>query len=165
MKISCFRQNRPLPLPSLDAFPKGLKKLTLRQSNLPWEAMALIGDLPNLEVLKIRNNAFRGPEWETIEGGFQCLKYLLIEETNLMSWELESDHFPHLEQLVLKFCEVLEELNAEIGDIPTLTHIKLENCCSSLERSAKDIIEECNEYGNNIKIQTRNQRKLSGASL
>ncbi|GAA0153799.1 antimicrobial response protein [Lithospermum erythrorhizon] len=165
LKISCFGHGRPLPLRSLDAFPKGLKKLTLRHSNLPWEAITLIGDLPNLEVLKLRNNAFKGPEWETREGGFQKLKYLLIEETDLRHWELESHHFPHLEQLVLKCCEVLEEIPTEIGDIPTLAHIKLDNCCSSVERSAKDIREEQSEYGHDIKIKIRTQQTLSSTSL
>ncbi|KAG9132810.1 hypothetical protein Leryth_022007 [Lithospermum erythrorhizon] len=76
LKMSCFGQNRPLPLPSPNAFPHSLKNLTLRQSFLPWEAMKLIGDLPNVEVLKLRNYAFQGPEWETVEGGFQRKRYV-----------------------------------------------------------------------------------------
>lgn len=44
------------------AFPQKLKKLSLSGCRIPWESMAAIGALPNLEALKLRCNAFFGPE-------------------------------------------------------------------------------------------------------
>ncbi|XP_031101226.1 putative late blight resistance protein homolog R1B-17 [Ipomoea triloba] len=45
-------------LPS--GFPPNIKKLTFRYTFLPWEEMSIIGQLPNLEVLKLKDFAFCG---------------------------------------------------------------------------------------------------------
>ncbi|KAI3470175.1 hypothetical protein Pfo_026838 [Paulownia fortunei] len=69
---------------SITIFPAGLKKLSLSGFGYPWEYMRMIASLPNLEVLKLRCYAFRGPDWETCEGEFSRLKYLLLEDTDLI---------------------------------------------------------------------------------
>ncbi|XP_011088084.2 putative late blight resistance protein homolog R1A-10 [Sesamum indicum] len=48
------------PLPLNLAFPPNLKKLTLSGCRISWEKMIVVGSLPNLEVLKLRDNAFEG---------------------------------------------------------------------------------------------------------
>ncbi|KAL0429586.1 UNVERIFIED_CONTAM: hypothetical protein Sradi_0584600 [Sesamum radiatum] len=57
------------PVPVSFALPPNLKKLTLSRCNIPWQHMVIIGTLPNLEVLKLRDRAFIGEEWECSEGG------------------------------------------------------------------------------------------------
>ncbi|KAL0417172.1 UNVERIFIED_CONTAM: putative disease resistance protein RGA3 [Sesamum latifolium] len=53
------------------AFPNSLKKLTLSGCKLPWEVMKVIGStLHNLEVLKLYNNAFKGPNGIRMKGHF-----------------------------------------------------------------------------------------------
>ncbi|PHT52080.1 hypothetical protein CQW23_06542 [Capsicum baccatum] len=47
-----------------------LKKLKLVGTRLAWEDLNIIGQWPNLEVLKLKANACRGLEWRPIEGGF-----------------------------------------------------------------------------------------------
>ncbi|GAA0175807.1 antimicrobial response protein [Lithospermum erythrorhizon] len=152
LKVYCLQMRnssiRQLPIPCLNAFPETLSKLTLSRSHLPWVRMKILGELPNLEVLKLRNYAFEGPEWETQRGGFQRLEYLLIENTDLQRWEWECDDcFPSLKHLVLKYCHLLEEIPEQIGDCPDLTHIKLQYCSDTAEESAKYIrmqqLEEC----------------------
>ncbi|KAL0425285.1 UNVERIFIED_CONTAM: putative late blight resistance proteinR1B-16 [Sesamum radiatum] len=72
-----FKEN---PLPVSFALPPNLKKLTLSGCTIPWRHMTVIGSLPNLEVLKLRDNAFIGREWEcsNSEEGFPRLKFLLL---------------------------------------------------------------------------------------
>nr|GMD41399.1 putative late blight resistance protein homolog R1B-17 [Ipomoea batatas]GMD46045.1 putative late blight resistance protein homolog R1B-17 [Ipomoea batatas] len=82
-------------------FPSKLKKLTLCSTYLPWEEMGVIGNLSNLEVLKLKDFAFCGPKWEPIEGEFQRLKVLLIARSDLKRWEPNVYHFPILERLIL----------------------------------------------------------------
>ncbi|KAI3464143.1 hypothetical protein Pfo_031293 [Paulownia fortunei] len=72
--------------PPLSIFPSGLKKLSLSGFGYPWEEMSRIASLPNLNVLKLRCYAFRGPKWETEEKAFLGLKFLLIEDTDLVHW-------------------------------------------------------------------------------
>ncbi|KAL0457863.1 UNVERIFIED_CONTAM: hypothetical protein Slati_0413500 [Sesamum latifolium] len=52
------------PLKSIN-FPTSLKKLVLEDCEIPWEDMTIIGSLPNLEVLKLHYDAFKGPEMES----------------------------------------------------------------------------------------------------
>ncbi|KAI3473828.1 hypothetical protein Pfo_030981 [Paulownia fortunei] len=64
-------------------FPRTLKKLTLSGCRLPWKDMTIVGSLPDLEVLKLRDSACEGDEWQTTEGEFLQLKFLLIDDSDL----------------------------------------------------------------------------------
>ncbi|XP_075479619.1 putative late blight resistance protein homolog R1B-14 [Primulina tabacum] len=90
--------------------PRNLKKLTLRGTKISWEDMSIVGSLPYLEVLKLKDYACEGSEWEPIEGEFCRLKFLYIEGTDLHHWRAEKDHFPILERLILFECTELEEI-------------------------------------------------------
>ncbi|KAK4394341.1 Disease resistance protein RPP13 [Sesamum angolense] len=85
-------------------FPPSLKKLSLSGWHRAWEDMGIVGSLPNLEVLKLRDYAFRGYKWETNEEEFRCLKFLLIDKSDLQHWITENSHFPNLKCLVLYRC-------------------------------------------------------------
>ncbi|KAL8466277.1 hypothetical protein ACS0TY_035408 [Phlomoides rotata] len=131
-------------------FPHSLKKLALHGCCLHWEDMTTtIGSLPLLEVLKLERNSFIGPHWETVEGDFCSLKFLLIRRCpDLEYWDTESTHFPCLEHLRLDSLMNLEKIPQDIGDIPTLQSIELVNCGVSAVISAKWILEEQEELGN-----------------
>nr|GMD45763.1 putative late blight resistance protein homolog R1B-17 [Ipomoea batatas] len=142
----------PLHLPSQgDIFPQNLKELTFERTLIPWEAMTIISLLPNLEVLKLKNFACVGQEWQIIEeGSFPQLKVLLISLTNLKEWKayVESP-FPNLEHLLLRNCFELKEMPEWIADIITLQLIKFEYCYSSLVTSAMTVKEDqLHNYGN-----------------
>ncbi|KAI3459100.1 hypothetical protein Pfo_015763 [Paulownia fortunei] len=136
------------------AFPRTLKKLNLSGWGLPWTDMTIVGSLPNLQVLKLRNLAFEGDKWETTEGEFPQLKYLLIDQSDLQHWITESSHFPSLKCLVLLGCEYLSEIPDGIGEIPTLELIEVDYLNKSLVDSAKRIQEEQQSWGNDA-IQVR----------
>ncbi|KAL0429585.1 UNVERIFIED_CONTAM: putative late blight resistance proteinR1A-10 [Sesamum radiatum] len=59
------------PFPAIFTLPSTLQKLTLTDCALPWQDMAIIRSLPNLEVLKLRDDAFIGDEWNAVKGSSQ----------------------------------------------------------------------------------------------
>ncbi|KAK6774287.1 hypothetical protein RDI58_029526 [Solanum bulbocastanum] len=143
----------------LNALPGNLKKLTLSFTYLPWESMASLCRLPNLEVLKLKNYALTGPKWEQVEEGFSSLKLLLIEMSDIKHWSASNDHFPVLEHLVLKSCLRLDSIPHDLGDIPTLQIIELENSSQSAVLSAKEIQEEQQNIGNET-LEVRMERNF-----
>nr|GMD46067.1 putative late blight resistance protein homolog R1B-14 [Ipomoea batatas] len=128
------------------ALPENLKKLTLRSTYLPWKDMDINGRLKKLEVLKLKNFAFYGPEWELPDGLFPELKLFVIAHSNLKCWNADSENFPKLECLILKFCWDLKELPID-GFGNTLRQIEIDSCYPSLVKSAKKIKKERKSLG------------------
>ncbi|KAA8535368.1 hypothetical protein F0562_030371 [Nyssa sinensis] len=93
-----------------DKFPPNLKKLTLKDTCLAWKAMSILGEIPNLEVLKLMHNACIGVRWETSEGGFRRLKFLKLDNLHFERWCVASIHLPSLQHLVLSMCQQLEDI-------------------------------------------------------
>ncbi|XP_031096128.1 putative late blight resistance protein homolog R1B-12 isoform X2 [Ipomoea triloba] len=134
----------------LKAFPPNLKKLTLGGTKFSWDDMAIISTLPNLEVLKLRGDAFCGPEWKATRNGFCKLKYLQVHAySSLKHWSVDADHFPVLERIFLNHCYLLMEFPIGFGEINTLQLIELKNCSSLLVTSAKSLQEERRDLGDN----------------
>ncbi|KAL3849170.1 hypothetical protein ACJIZ3_011052 [Penstemon smallii] len=145
------------------SFPVSLRKLTLRFCRIPCGLMSVVGRLPNLEQLKLQRCDFLGndwtsteidnleqtePEWESVEGEFDALQFLLMEDLNLVRWRAYGDHFPILRHLVVRDCSSLEEIPSDIGDIPTLALIEVDESSPSVMASVMQILEEQMDYGN-----------------
>lgn len=147
-------------IPSIFALPICLKRLTLSYTSLPWEDMANIVVLPNLQELKIKYNGFDGDVWKlNDEEAFNQLKFLLISTINLKHWEASSVNFPRLERLVLKRCYYLEEIPQDLGEICTLASIELHECSISAAKSVNEIQEEQESMGNDcLSVITDNCR-------
>ncbi|KAL0417075.1 UNVERIFIED_CONTAM: putative disease resistance protein [Sesamum latifolium] len=79
-----------------------------------------IGSLPNLEVLKLYYNAFEGHEWNSVEGEFLRLRFLLMKNVDVVCWGADKTNFPNLDSLVLEDIISLKEIPSGIGDIETL---------------------------------------------
>ncbi|KAL7114853.1 hypothetical protein ACP275_04G147800 [Erythranthe tilingii] len=131
-------------------FPSSLKKLSLHGSWVCWEDLTKIGSLPHLEVLKLDYlySADGVCEWNPIEGEFLRLKFLIIENSDLIYWNADCSHYPVLETLVLRRLHKLEEMPLDIGEIPTLGVIDLYCCNESTAISAMKIAEEQENAGN-----------------
>ncbi|KAL0415543.1 UNVERIFIED_CONTAM: putative disease resistance RPP8-like protein 2 [Sesamum latifolium] len=146
--IRNFKYAKDLPLKNI-SFPTSLKELRLTRCKISWEEMTIIGSsLPTLETLILRNNAFKGYEWDTVEGQFLHLKVLLIYKSDLVWWRAENSHFPNLKTLFLQRMYLLKEIPLSIGDIATLGLIYLRDCGDSVVNSAKQILEEQDGLGN-----------------
>ncbi|XP_057767419.1 putative late blight resistance protein homolog R1A-10 [Salvia miltiorrhiza] len=113
-ETSCSR--KPLPrLPRADRFPPNLRVLKLSSTFLDWKHMSTLGMLRNLEVLKLKEDAFSGETWNAVGGGFPCLEFLLIQGADLRYWTASGDPLPKLKRLVLRRCRELEEFPFVLG--------------------------------------------------
>ncbi|KAK1423626.1 hypothetical protein QVD17_18932 [Tagetes erecta] len=112
-------------LPPLYKFPPHLNKLTLSDTLLDWKHMSTIAMLPNLEVLKLKVYAFKGPQWDPLDGGFRLLKYLQIGKTDLVQWKASGHHFPRLEHLVVEQCGSLMAIPVGLADVSVLQTLEV----------------------------------------
>ncbi|XP_047262017.1 putative late blight resistance protein homolog R1A-3 [Capsicum annuum] len=112
-------------LPQSYKFPSNLKKLTLSDTFLDWSHISTLGMLPNLEVLKLKDYAFKGTQWEPLDGGFRLLRVLHIGRTNLEHWNASGHHFPRLQQVFLKHCSCLNEIPFGLVEVPSLQNMEL----------------------------------------
>ncbi|GER31044.1 NBS-LRR type resistance protein [Striga asiatica] len=149
----------PLSLPPPDKFPPKLRSLTLSATFLGWEQMSVIGMLENLEVLKLKDNAFVGRCWEVGPGGFRSLEVLHIGYTNIVSWEASDNDFPKLKCLMLRNCEELESLPQVLADVPCLETMVLHRLSRTAVASARKIQQQilqnrgdCGGGGRGIKL-------------
>ncbi|KAH6763393.1 hypothetical protein C2S52_020826 [Perilla frutescens var. hirtella] len=126
-------------LPDSRCFPPNLRILTLSSTYLGWKHMATLGSLLNLEVLKLKEMAFKGSLWEAKGegGGFPCLETLHIARIDLEIWTASGDPFPKLKNLILKNCEKLQEIPPLLGK--TLQLVEIERVKTTLVESAKRI--------------------------
>ncbi|KAH0707800.1 hypothetical protein KY289_012876 [Solanum tuberosum] len=153
----CYFQ--PLVLPPVDAFPQNLKKLAFSMTFLRWKDMSIVGQLPKLEALKLEYRACIGEEWEVVEKGFPCLKFLCLEDLNLEYWKASGDHFPCLERLFLEECRFLDSIPRDFADITTLALIDIRRCAESVGSSAKHIQQDIEEnYAGSIEVHIRDPK-------
>ncbi|XP_057795527.1 putative late blight resistance protein homolog R1A-10 [Salvia miltiorrhiza] len=127
--LKCAVMNPEVVIPSLtpmSIFPRNLTKLSLSGMGYPWKETSKISSLPCLQVLKLRNYAFQGPEWEVEEQAFSLLTILIIEDTDLEDWKIGRGSFDDLETLTMKHCYNLERIHGEFGGF--LGGIKLVDC-------------------------------------
>ncbi|XP_057802822.1 putative late blight resistance protein homolog R1B-14 [Salvia miltiorrhiza] len=129
-------------------FPETLRKLTLSGWRFPWTYMEVVGSLPSLQILKLRDFACEGEVWKTNPLQFPSLEFLHIDASNLKEWITENSHFPKLKRLVLYRCPSLSEIPEAIGEITALELIEVDYANESLAECVKQIQEEQKGYGN-----------------
>lgn len=112
-------------LPLAYKFPAKLRSLTLSETSLDWCHMSILGSLEKLEVLKLKDKAFKGETWKATDGGFRQLEVLNIGRTDLKIWVAYHHHFPRLKHLQLKNCEDLQHVPIGLADIPSFQKLDL----------------------------------------
>ncbi|KAL0417271.1 UNVERIFIED_CONTAM: putative late blight resistance proteinR1A-10 [Sesamum latifolium] len=123
-------------LPPPYKFPPKLKKLTLSASFLDWSHMSILGLLENLEVLKLKDNAFMGKHWKSTDG---------------------AHHFPQLVCLELQNCEELTKVPLGLAEIPSfqvldLYRTKFASASAKKIGDAKKQQEEQNDKAGGFKL-------------
>nr|GMD63291.1 putative late blight resistance protein homolog R1B-16 [Ipomoea batatas] len=114
-----------------------------------WKEISILSSLPKLEVLKLIGCTCNDEEWKLSEKEiFKQLTYLEIVTNMFKRWEASNMHFPNLQQLILSGCFKLEAIPVEFGEIVTLELIKLKHCLPSVVDSAKQILDEQHDQGN-----------------
>nr|GMC61218.1 putative late blight resistance protein homolog R1A-10 isoform X1 [Ipomoea batatas] len=144
LKINSHRDD-PVILPDASAFPEKLRMLTLKGTLVPWDAMEVVGMLPNLEVLKLKSRACKGQHWKLSGDWFPKLKSLLIQEMNLKQWTATDGAFPILERLIIIHCIRLKNIPSTFDELYSLQLIELHGCHSLLVHSANQIQQQQEE--------------------
>nr|XP_027082418.1 putative late blight resistance protein homolog R1B-23 isoform X2 [Coffea arabica] len=128
--------------------PSNLRRLTL--VDFSWSLLSSVGQLSNLEVLKLigQSDGDGVKEWDMEEGLFPNLKVLKLKSLNIVCWKGSEDNFPCLEKLVLEDCVELEELPSCLWETLTLQLIEVHGCLYSTGDLARDIMEKQMDYGN-----------------
>ncbi|KAL8057215.1 hypothetical protein ABFX02_04G170300 [Erythranthe guttata] len=111
-----FKNEVASPLFPLSIFSSNLYQLNLSGFGYPWEEMKKISSLPKLEVLNLRCYAFRGPKWEVDHHEFPNLRFLLIEDTDLVHWTTDGEYcLKELMYMKMKHCYKLKEIPRKFG--------------------------------------------------
>lgn len=132
-------EGRLTSLPQRYKFPTKLKKLTLSDTLLDWKEMSTLGMLENLEILKLKDNAFKGDWWQPDDGGFRALRVMHIGRTNLVTWRASAHNFPRLRHLFLRHCSYLESLPLGFAEVSSLQLVDLYCTKASAAASARII--------------------------
>ncbi|XP_030511204.1 disease resistance protein RPM1 [Cannabis sativa] len=106
--------------PSWISVLQNLRGLTLRFTRLSNEPLRNIKDLPNLEFIRL-HQAYDGEELHFEEGSFKRLKHLIVRKLEgLKVVKMDRGALPHLEQLDIGDCLLLEEIPSNIEHLPNL---------------------------------------------
>lgn len=127
-------------LPQHYNFPPNLRRLTLSQTFLSWGAshMTTLGLLENLEVLKLKDNAFTGRSWTAPDHMFfGRLEVLHIGRTDLAVWIASCHNFPALRRLELHNCEELKLVPVGLAHISSLQQLDLYHSSFAAESAKK----------------------------
>ncbi|CAI9113429.1 OLC1v1014032C1 [Oldenlandia corymbosa var. corymbosa] len=130
------------------SLPTNIKKLTLHHFQLSGRIFSSIGNLPNLEYLRLIKVEFEGNTWIMEEEQFSKLRILKLNSSSLRCWSGSDDQFGCLEKLVLSNCSKLEEMPSCLETISTLQLIKAAHCHRTVTRLVQEIGEVQADYGN-----------------
>ncbi|XP_039130505.1 putative disease resistance protein At1g50180 [Dioscorea cayenensis subsp. rotundata] len=112
-------------LPDGICMPLSLTKLTLESSRLQEDPLVMLGKLDNLQVLRLRYDAFVGGEMVCLEKGFPELQVL---ELNCLSelevWRIEDEAMPKLRELEIEACNFLMMLPQGLQRVTSLQELK-----------------------------------------
>ncbi|KAF8410909.1 hypothetical protein HHK36_003446 [Tetracentron sinense] len=113
-------------LPHPQEFQPNLTKLSLEMSHLVQDPCVTLESLPNLRILILLLNSYRGNEMVCSAGGFPKLHGLELEDLHkLEDWRIEEGAMPNLRRLVIPDCEVLKMLPEELRYVITLRELLL----------------------------------------
>nr|GMD65994.1 putative late blight resistance protein homolog R1B-8 [Ipomoea batatas] len=133
--------DKVLTLPwSVKQAPARLKKLTFSGTVFEWkDCMFILGQLEELEVLKLDDYAFKGEVCDLRSNNivFKRLQYLRIGKTNLVTWKATQNSFPALQSLVLRNCSSLKSIPETFANVHTLKVMELLGMSESAVQSAK----------------------------
>ncbi|KAM7523268.1 hypothetical protein LguiA_013170 [Lonicera macranthoides] len=82
-----------------DGFLSNLTKITLAETKLEQSQFAKLGELPNLEALKLLDGSIDGWHLECKEGCFPRLQVFHVQGLNLAKWTIESGAMKNLSHL------------------------------------------------------------------
>ncbi|KAL3628905.1 hypothetical protein CASFOL_027951 [Castilleja foliolosa] len=135
-------------------FSINIRKITLSGCGFPWDYMGLIGELPNLQVLKLRRHAFRGEMCDVLPFMFLRLRFLLLEDLDVECWIADDSCFPQLELLIIRHCYKLKMIDPTLVEASTLGILEVDNCSVDTEDWAREMEKSKNDGQFRVQIHS-----------
>ncbi|XP_017979984.1 PREDICTED: probable disease resistance protein At1g58602 isoform X2 [Theobroma cacao] len=113
-------------LPEYHHFSSNIASIYLRICNLVEDPMPTLGRLPNLRILKVREDAFTGKEMACSAQSFVKLDFLSIYRLhNLEEWKVDEGAMPALRHLEIFECKNLKMLPNGLRFITNLRKLEI----------------------------------------
>ncbi|KAK6941790.1 Rx, N-terminal [Dillenia turbinata] len=112
-------------LPSWKEFSPSLIKLTLSKTRLSRDPMQTLGKLPNLQVLKLIDDAYVGASLVSFGDEFTKLQVLKLVNLEIKNWEMSDGSMPRLESVVIKRCGGLVSLPTNLPQMFLVKEMEL----------------------------------------
>ncbi|XP_020114577.1 probable disease resistance protein At1g58602 [Ananas comosus] len=131
---------QPDELCGIENFTRHITELTLSRSNLKGEPTKTLGQLKNLRILKLTDNACQCREISCSPGSFPNLSYLKLSNlSHLALLNMERGSFPNLMCLSIHCCTNMHVVPNGLNHITTLQVLK----CDKMPFS---FVEEINDW-------------------
>lgn len=112
-------------LPDGICMPASLAKLTLESTRLQEDSLVMLGTLGNLQVLRLRYDAFVEREIVCSQKGFPQLKVLELNSLfQLKVWRIEDEAMPKLRELEIEACGLVR-LPQGLQKVTSLQELKV----------------------------------------
>ncbi|KAK9228898.1 hypothetical protein WN944_021855 [Citrus x changshan-huyou] len=122
----------PEPL-KLDKLPPNLRILTLSLSYLSEDPMPVLGQLKELNILRLFAHSFMGEEMTCGDGGFPKLRVLkLWVQKELREWTIGKEAMPELRELEIRCCKKMKK-PIELEKLSSLKELTLTDMKKSFE--------------------------------
>ncbi|XP_015892650.3 putative disease resistance RPP13-like protein 3 [Ziziphus jujuba] len=127
-----------------DMYPESLTKITNISSIMVPEHFRILGKLPNLRILKLKDVTLNGSGTQRglirfVAGEFPKLEVIKMISVEIVTWEMERDAMPSLQHLVINFCYPLRNLPNELCRLTHLRLIEVSNISKELWNMLKDL--------------------------
>ncbi|KAA8535803.1 hypothetical protein F0562_030796 [Nyssa sinensis] len=107
-------------------FPPNVKVVTLSVSDLKEDPMPTLAKLPNLTVLRLLKDSYRGQRMECPPQGFaklRVLKLWMLKE--LEEWDVKEGGFQSLKELNIRYCLKLKNIPLRVLKLSSLEELTL----------------------------------------
>ncbi|KAL2463150.1 Disease resistance protein RPP8 [Forsythia ovata] len=133
-------------LPEHSHFSERLTTLTLRNSKLEEDPMAVLEKLPRLYSLVLRRHVFLGTKIHCSSTGFcQLRTFELQGQTSLENWRIERGAMPNLQYLKIDECVNLKMVPEGTEFVTTIRELVIANMPEDFKRRVQMVQEEGGE--------------------
>ena len=140
-------------------YPPNLLQLKLWETELEQDPMSILGELPNLRILKLLWNSYVGKKMNCSEGRFHQLEFLHMEHlSNLEDFTVEEGAMPKLRTLQMEWFWKMKKFPDGLLGLRNLQELNLLHCSNEL---LKEVFQTQGEDWNRIRLITSQTHPIS----
>ncbi|KAL6322671.1 hypothetical protein AAG906_015357 [Vitis piasezkii] len=156
--LMSFSHHTKLPVDT-GFYPPNLLQLKLWETELEQDPMSILGELPNLRILKLLWNSYVGKKMNCSEGRFHQLEFLHMEHlSNLEDFTVEEGAMPKLRTLQMEWFWKMKKFPDGLLGLRNLQELNLLHCSNEL---LKEVFQTQGEDWNRIRLITSQTHPIS----